>query len=109
MNARQAAKAAAKRIEELERVNALYAVDVQAYWAIIEGTVDGKSICEWCEEQEECQKDEKGGKGCHDWMLMWNRQEEAESDEEVHDGDPGADLITGVGPSGTGTGDMGSV
>ena len=69
MNAKQAAKAAAKKIEELERVNRLYALDVKDYYDCIEGTVDGKSICDWCADLEECQLKDKGGKGCKEWML----------------------------------------
>jgi hypothetical protein len=102
MNARQAAKAAAKRIEELEYYNTLCKVDIQAYNAVIEGTVDGKSICEWCEDRDECEKPEKGGKGCHDWMLMFNKQQEDDDDAET-DGnasDGADDILTGLGPCG---------
>ena len=76
MNKRQSLKAASERIEEqektiaeLERLNKLYAKDVRDYYDCIEGTVDGKSICDWCHDQEECQLKAKGKKGCKEWML----------------------------------------
>jgi len=76
VNKKQALRAQGKiiedqeaRIAELERVNKLYAADVNDYYACIEGTVDGKSICDWCEDLDECQLQAKGGKGCTEWML----------------------------------------
>ena len=107
MNAKQSLRAAAKRIEELEYANKLYALDVVAYNAVIEGTTEGKSICEWCEDQDECEKTEKGGKGCKEWLLMFNHQEGEENNDETentsdHDGDrAGADAAA----SGAGSGD----
>jgi len=85
MNGRQAARMAAKRIEELEYANKLYAVDVKALYAVIDGMTQGKTPCEWCDEQEECDKQEKGGLGCTDFLLMENKQE-GEDDEEDSDG-----------------------
>lgn len=76
MNRRQALKAASELIEAQERdlaesarLIALYKADVHDYYDCIEGTVDGKSICDWCYEQNECQLQDKGGKGCKEWML----------------------------------------
>ena len=69
MNARQAAKAASIRIQDLERINKLYAADVKDYYECIEGTVDGESICKWCDDHEECQLQAKDGKGCKEWIL----------------------------------------
>lgn len=90
MNARQAARAAAQRIEELEYANMLYACDVKAYNAVIEGTAEGKSICDWCEwnkdEEHACDPERKGGRGCTDWALMWNHQEGEENNAEEADG-----------------------
>lgn len=37
------------------------------FYECIEGTVDGKSICDWCDFQEECQLQAKGEKGCKEW------------------------------------------
>jgi hypothetical protein len=104
MNAKQALKAASKHIEELEYANRLYAVDVQAYNAVIDGTVDGRSICEWCEDQHECEKAEKGGAGCHEWMLMWNHQEGEDDEKTVGSDDGAADSGNGD-SSGAGRGD----
>lgn len=85
MNGRQAARMAAKRIEELEYANKLYAVDVKALYAVIDEMTQGKTPCDWCDEQEECDKQEKGGLGCTDFLLMENKQE-GEDDEEGSDG-----------------------
>jgi len=82
MNKRQALKAASKRIEEQEaeiaeltRLNDLYKADVKNFYECIEGTVDGKSICDWCESYEECQLQAKGGKGCKEWEHILQQQE----------------------------------
>lgn len=69
MNAKQSLRAVSKAYLELERINKLYAADVRDYYDCIEGTVDGKSICDWCEDLEVCQLEAKGGKGCKEWML----------------------------------------
>ena len=70
MNSRQAAKAAAKRIEEQEHTLALNKADIRDYNAVILDLISGKSPCDWCEDQEECQLQAKeDGKGCSEWML----------------------------------------
>ena len=74
---------AAKRIEELEYANKLYAVDVKALYAVIDGMTQGKTPCDWCDEQEECERQEKGGLGCTDFLLMENKQEGEDDDEET--------------------------
>lgn len=71
MNARQAAKAAAKQIEELENYNARCKADITAYNQCIRGMIAGESPCRWCEEHEECQLEAKDGKGCDDWWLKY--------------------------------------
>lgn len=73
MNARQAAKSAAKRIEELEHTIAQYKSDVQDYYKVIEDQIDGKSPCPWCEDYVECQLDAKDGFGCHEWLLRFRK------------------------------------
>lgn len=70
MNARQAAKAASKRIEELENTGAKAAADIKAYNEVILGMIDGKSPCDWCEDQQECQREVKG-RGCAEWWLKY--------------------------------------
>jgi len=58
-----------KTIAELERLNDLYRKDVKDYYNCIEGTAEGKSICDWCHDLNECQLKAKGKKGCKEWML----------------------------------------
>ena len=93
MNARQAAKAAAKRIEELEYANMMYTIDVKAYNAVIEGTTEGKTICEWCEwfrdEEHTCNPERRGKQGCKDWGLMFNVQEESDDNDGKENTDSG--------------------
>ena len=78
MNGRQAAKAAAGRIEELElrvaeleHVNSLYAHDVKEYNETIQQMIAGGSPCPYCEEHLECQLEAKDGKGCEQWWLQY--------------------------------------
>jgi len=68
MNGRQAARAAAKRIEELEHVNRLCSADIKDYNACITDMIKGGDPCQWCEDLNECQLEAKG-KGCEEWML----------------------------------------
>ena len=85
MNGRQAAKAAAKKIEELEFYNAKCKADITAYNRIITGMIAGElSPCDWCEDQEECERQVKGT-GCSEWWLMFNlpeMKEDATDDSE---------------------------
>ena len=70
LNARQAAKAAAARITELERVAALSKADIIDYNRCILDMIAGHSACEWCEDRQECQEAGKTEiNGCDDWML----------------------------------------
>lgn len=87
MNGRQAAKAAAKMIEELEYSKANQARDIVDYNACIQDMIDGKSPCTWCEEEEECQLEAKGGKGCHEWWLKYRKagEQDAQRLEEGQD------------------------
>ena len=72
MNARQAAKAAAAHIEELEDWNARATRDIKAYNACIDSMIAGGSPCAFCEEDRtgECTNENRGGKGCADWWLV---------------------------------------
>ena len=77
MNARQAARAAAKRIEELEHYQREATADIKAYNGCIQSMIKGGSPCDWCEEQVECQKEEKAAsKGCKDWWLAFREKPE---------------------------------
>lgn len=69
MNSRQAAKAAAKHIEEMEYAISRYVIDVKAYNACILDIIQGGSPCKYCEEYNECQLEAKDGKGCSEWWL----------------------------------------
>lgn len=83
MNGRQAAKLAAKQIEELEHYNARCKADITAYNHIITGLIAGNlNPCEWCEENNECTLNEKG-KGCSEWWLGFTHPtvEEVETDD----------------------------
>lgn len=90
MNKRQALKAATAMIEdlegkigELEHYNSLSKADITAYNKCIDGMIAGKSPCDWCEENAngECKKPEKGGKGCNEWMLMWDHGEKGDDND----------------------------
>lgn len=75
MNGRQAAKAASKRIEELEKTIAQYKADVQDYNHVIEDMISGKSPCTWCEDAGECVLDANGNVGCSEWLLRFRKPE----------------------------------
>lgn len=66
LNARQAAKLAAKRIEELEDYNRRCANDIKAYNRVIEEMIQGKPPCAWCMERADC---EDQTHGCDNWVL----------------------------------------
>ena len=71
MNARQAAKAAAKRIEDLEHTAAQNAADIKAYNQCIQDMIAGESPCKYCEEMRlcECPNPEKQDHGCQQWWI----------------------------------------
>ena len=90
MNWRQSANAAGKRIEELEKeifelefCKRESALDIRAYNGCILSAIKGGSFCEWCNDQVECQKEEKtAGKGCSEWMLAIREQVPEEEPEQ---------------------------
>lgn len=82
MNARQAAKAAAKRIEELEHYNAKCKADITAYNHIITGLIAGDlNPCDWCEENADCERPVKG-KGCSEWWLTFTFPDVKEEEDD---------------------------
>ena len=86
MNGRQAAKLAARRIEELELYNAQCKADITKYNKCIDSVIAGeKTFCDWCEEQEECQHEVKG-KGCKEWWLTFDGVNEEEDDADDSEG-----------------------
>lgn len=85
MNARQAAKAAAKKIEEMQHYNDKCKADIMAYNAVIQAMIEGKSPCPWCEEHEECQLTAKDVKGCDQWWLSFTPPEVKEETNDSED------------------------
>ena len=68
MNAKQALKAASKRIEELEHFNRMSRATVISLYKALDAIFSGGNVCELCEDYEECQLEAKEqGKGCPDW------------------------------------------
>jgi len=86
MNGRQAAKMAGQRVMELERILALNKADIVNYNLCILSMIDGKSPCDWCEDQQECQLQAKGGTGCEEWMLRMPRPENGGAVDEAASG-----------------------
>jgi hypothetical protein len=86
MNGRQAAKLAAKKIEELEHYNARSKADITAYNRVVLGLIEGDlNPCDWCEENADCERQIKG-KGCSEWWLAYKlpmKEEEADDSEGV--------------------------
>ena len=84
MNGRQAARAASKKIEELEHYNSKCKADITAYNKVIRGLIEGDiNPCEWCEEDADCERPIKG-KGCSEWWLTYSLPDakEEENDSE---------------------------
>lgn len=86
MNAKQSLRAANKQLQEYEqlfqeqaRLLSMYKTDVKNFYECIEGTVDGKSICDWCDQYNECQLQAKGGKGCKEWEHKIQQEAQNES------------------------------
>ncbi len=82
MNGRQAAKAAAKKIEELENYNRRSKADITGYNVVIQALIRGESPCPWCEEYSECQLEEKDKKGCAQWWLAYGHPDLKEDDAD---------------------------
>lgn len=87
MNARQALKAAARHIEDLEYYNSRCKADIKAYNVIIDGLIAGNlNPCDWCDEQPDCAPSNQG-KGCREWVLRFDLPDGEKGDEEQHDGE----------------------
>ena len=95
MNGRQAARAAAKKIEEQEFTLLLNKLDIRDYNLCILSMIAGGSPCEYCEDYEECQLQAKG-KGCEEWLLK-RQITPTDVNEEEDDASKG---IYGVGQEG---------
>jgi hypothetical protein len=97
MNGKQAARAAAKRIEEMEHTIAQYKQDVKDYNAVIEDMISGKSPCSWCEDVGECILDANGNVGCTEWMLRFRKPGSQPEGGEL-DGEEGKAAGTDLNP-----------
>lgn len=84
MNGRQAAKAAAKKIEEMEHYNARCKTDITHYNVVIQALIAGESPCPWCEDYKECQLTAKDVKGCEHWWLAYDLPEK---EDDADDGE----------------------
>ena len=88
MNAKQSLKLASARIIELEDFNRRASAEIKALNACIDSVIAGEhTYCDWCEEQEECQRDCKGT-GCSEWWMKLNPvlPEEGEADGDSSEG-----------------------
>ena len=88
MNSKQAAKAAAKHIEELEHIIRLNIQDIKSYNSCILHMINHGSPCDYCHDHDECQE---AGKdltiGCEDWLLAFGKKpEQAQWQEDVQAG-----------------------
>ena len=85
MNAKQAAREAAKRIEQLEDFNKRASAEIKSLNDCIDSVISGQmSFCDWCEERNECQLQAKGT-GCELWWLAMNDRPSFKREEEADD------------------------
>ena len=100
MNGRQAARAAAQRIKEMEYMVSMQSKDIQNLYATILDMIAGKSPCLRCEENrlDECSHASRGSAGCSGWWLWTVEPEGGEQpDEEGKRETEGAtDLVHGM-------------
>ena len=98
MNGRQAAKAAAKRIEEQEYMIGRQTRDIKDYNQCIWDIIAGKSPCIWCEENrlDECTHASRGSAGCSEWWLRNPKPEGGEPDGEEVQRETGDSPVLGV-------------
>lgn len=101
MNAKQALKAVRQRLEDLEITVQRATSDIKRYNECIDGIIRGKSPCEWCEDEKECQLEAHNlKKGCGLWMLSYEEDDHGQ-DTAI---DTGAAGGPGGGSCGAGTG-----
>ena len=68
MNAKQAARAASKRIKELEWFNKSAGATIRKLYQALDAVFSGGNVCELCEDYVECQLEaKKQCKGCPEW------------------------------------------
>ena len=96
MNGRQAAREAAKHIEELENFNQRSAADNRAYVQTIHSMIEGTTPCAMCEEERlgECEHPDCHMKqGCQDW---WLRTDIFEQEQQNGGGENNGDDCEGI-------------
>ena len=101
VNAKQAARAAAQHIEELEHQIMLNIRDIRLYVQCIHGMINHGSPCEYCEDRDECEINGKNiDAGCDEWMLtLWRPGEEVKDwQEQVMAGNKQTELFAEGGP-----------
>ena len=101
MNWKQSAKAANKLNEALEETIKsqnhtllLNKLDIRDYNKVIADMIAGESPCPMCEDYNECQLNSKGGKGCAEWLLRFQKNV---SEEPIQEGKDESKGIYGVG------------
>ena len=97
MNARQAAKLAAKKIEELEHFNGMCVRDIKTYNEVVLTLIAGGDPCPWCNDQEDCPLISQGH-GCKDWFLKVNlgMGDDEKNDREGTDNESESVPVQGV-------------
>lgn len=101
MNARQAAKAAAKRIEELEDSNRRYAHDIRLFYEAISHMIHHGSPCDYCEDRHECADAGKDVQiGCDEWFLDSGIIPESETKAGKEAGDESEGILSAGAGSG---------
>ena len=119
MNSKQAARAVKRekrqtknaKLQEMEYIATMQAADIQDYVKAMIAVINGDSPCNWCESQEECQRDVKG-KGCSEWWLKYREDHPLKNvirkDEELvrHNQE---ERTAGGEAAGTGGGSVGAV
>lgn len=75
MNGRQAARAAAEKLQDAEKAIRRMEQDILYYNQCIDTLIKGYSPCPYCEEYPECQLSAKDdGVGCSEWWLAFDLQ-----------------------------------
>lgn len=85
MNAKQALKLVVKQNEALTDFNMKASAEIKHLNQCIDSVIAGeKTYCDWCEDQQECQRECKG-KGCAEWWLMMNLPDQPEEEGDTDD------------------------
>ena len=85
MNAKQSLKLVVKQNEALTDFNLKATQDIKAYNDLIISVIRGEmSFCDWCEDNNECQRECKGH-GCEEWWLAYDLPVKPEEGSEADD------------------------